>query len=32
MVVLTEQTLETVRQAFNQASDRPRVILLLSPT
>lgn len=32
MVFLTEQTLETVRQAFNETSDRPRVVLLLSPT
>ena len=32
MVLLTAQTLETVRQEFNQASDRSRVILLLSPT
>lgn len=32
MAVLTAQTLETLRQDFNQASDRPRVVLLLSPT
>ena len=32
MAVLTEQTLEVLRQEFNQASDRPRVVLLLSPT
>ena len=32
MAVLTEQTLQGLRQAFNQASDRPRVVLLLSPT
>jgi hypothetical protein len=32
MAVLTAQALETVRQAFNQMSDRPRVVLLLSPT
>lgn len=32
IAVLTAQTFETARQAFNQASDRPRVVLLLSPT
>ena len=32
MAILTDQTLETVRQGFNQAADRPRVFLLLSPT
>lgn len=32
MVALTHQTLEAVRQQFNQAADQTRVVLLLSPT
>lgn len=32
MVTLTAQTLEVVRQQFNQDADQARVVLLLSPT
>lgn len=32
MVEITAASLETLRQQFNAASDRPRVVLLLSPT
>ena len=32
MTLLTDQTLEALREQFNQASKRTRIVLLLSPT
>jgi hypothetical protein len=32
MVTMTSATLASLREAFNQAKDQTRVILLLSPT